>query len=262
MQNSGLLTRLNTITIVSCIAIVLFLLGFFIYIRVMEQKNQVIAKKKRISQLPSIIQTLGVLGTFLGISIGLWYFNPDNLDQSIPLLLSGLKTAFLTSLIGMVGSLLLNRTVTKVIDAAENAEGAKDKQMSVLNAISNYITAMSSEENKEYKQVLKDSALEMRDSLSSIKETMEIIHTDLEQVKDDIEVIKGACDEIRDSTASIGCSDTGDIPKLLAVASTAAASIAKIDNDMEEVKDASASMSEKIDTLTEGVEEIKNNTQE
>lgn len=58
--------------------------------------------------LPGICVSLGVLGTFTGIFIGLMNFNEQELSKSIPLLLGGMKTAFLTSLLGMGSSIFLN----------------------------------------------------------------------------------------------------------------------------------------------------------
>lgn len=52
---------------------------------------------------------LGLLGTFLGLTIGVSNFdssNSDNIQKSIQLLLSGMATAFMTSLIGMSCSLI------------------------------------------------------------------------------------------------------------------------------------------------------------
>lgn len=57
--------------------------------------------------LANTVVTLGVLGTFSGIFIGLLHFNVDNIEASLPMLLEGLKTAFLTSITGMCASLLL-----------------------------------------------------------------------------------------------------------------------------------------------------------
>ena len=68
--------------------------------------------------IPSAISTLGVLFTFFGIAYGLYFFNPANLTQSIPNLLEGLKTAFFTSLAGMIGSLWLSRKVSNAYDEA------------------------------------------------------------------------------------------------------------------------------------------------
>ncbi len=64
-------------------------------------------KSRIIGSFPTIASTIGVFGTFWGITSGLMGFNPNDLDGSIPILLSGLKTAFITSLLGMLFSLIL-----------------------------------------------------------------------------------------------------------------------------------------------------------
>lgn len=50
---------------------------------------------------PTLMTTLGILGTFTGIVVGLLNFDVENIDGSIEALLAGMKTAFLTSLVGM-----------------------------------------------------------------------------------------------------------------------------------------------------------------
>lgn len=55
---------------------------------------------------PNVMTSLGILGTFTGIVIGLLHFQPDHIDTSITLLLDGLKTAFITSLVGLFSSIL------------------------------------------------------------------------------------------------------------------------------------------------------------
>ena len=50
---------------------------------------------------PNLLTSLGILGTFAGIIIGLLDFNVKDIDGSIGPLLEGLKTAFITSLAGM-----------------------------------------------------------------------------------------------------------------------------------------------------------------
>lgn len=56
---------------------------------------------------PTILTSLGILGTFVGISVALYDFNVQDLDASIPILLDGMKIAFFTSVIGMTLSILL-----------------------------------------------------------------------------------------------------------------------------------------------------------
>lgn len=49
--------------------------------------------------------SLGVLGTFVGITFGLLFFDTYDLEKSVPALLDGMKSAFFTSIVGMIGSL-------------------------------------------------------------------------------------------------------------------------------------------------------------
>jgi len=61
---------------------------------------------------PNLLTTVGILGTFVGISIGLAGFDTNLIDESIPTLLNGLKTAFITSIVGMTLSILTKAFAT------------------------------------------------------------------------------------------------------------------------------------------------------
>ena len=71
------------------------------------------------SRLSNISTTLGILGTFIGILIGLFNFNPNDLENSVPDLLGGLQTAFITSVTGIfVGLVIRNIKTEKVSDGS------------------------------------------------------------------------------------------------------------------------------------------------
>lgn len=55
---------------------------------------------------PTLLTSLGILGTFCGIVAGLLGFDANNIDESIGSLLEGMKTAFTTSLVGMASSII------------------------------------------------------------------------------------------------------------------------------------------------------------
>ena len=57
--------------------------------------------------LNSIVISLGLLGTFAGITYSLLHFDAENIGSSLPQLLVGLKTTILTIVSGVVASLLL-----------------------------------------------------------------------------------------------------------------------------------------------------------
>jgi ABC-type transporter Mla subunit MlaD len=56
---------------------------------------------------PEVLTTVGILGCFLGISLALLHFDTTNVSDSVPHLLSGVKTAFWASVSGVAGSLVI-----------------------------------------------------------------------------------------------------------------------------------------------------------
>ena len=64
--------------------------------------------KEQSRKYGDILNSMGIFGTFLGICIGLWYLNPENITESIPGFIGSMKIAFITSVSGLLGSLILN----------------------------------------------------------------------------------------------------------------------------------------------------------
>ena len=59
------------------------------------------------SQLSNLTLTLGITGTFIGIFLGLLEFDTTNIETSVVDLLDGLKIAFLTSITGLITSIVV-----------------------------------------------------------------------------------------------------------------------------------------------------------
>jgi hypothetical protein len=74
---------------------------------------------------PNLLTSLGIFGTFAGIFIGLLDFDVSNIDESVPSLLSGMTTAFWSSVIGMALSIVfkLMTPFFIVIDDSNSADG-------------------------------------------------------------------------------------------------------------------------------------------
>lgn len=92
------------------LSLMLMLLFIAVVLRIRSSKADFV------EQAPGLITSLGILGTFTGIVLGLVNFDIDQIDQSIATLMAGLKTAFVTSILGIaiaisfrVFSLLLPR---------------------------------------------------------------------------------------------------------------------------------------------------------
>ncbi len=82
------------------------------------------------TSIKSVIVTTGVLGTFVGIVYGLSNFDTSNIEQSIPQLLDGLKTAFVTSVLGMIGAILI--TITDKLQEHRNRKLEQNSEKDIL----------------------------------------------------------------------------------------------------------------------------------
>lgn len=140
---------LNIVTLVLVAAIIISALWANHYINKQKEKRFLNEKRRWIESLPSLVSTGGVLGTFIGITIGLLFFDTNDLNKSIPLLLSGLSTAFFTSLAGMISSMLLSRKVSALYDKQEN--GVSD-----INQAAALITKAVAEMKSDNQNVLGD----------------------------------------------------------------------------------------------------------
>jgi len=87
--------------------------------------------------IPHLFPTLGILFTFLGIAIGLWNFDSNNIEKSIPELMNGLKTAFLVSIFGV--ALLVGFSFWTNIKKKKLEEGVLSEE---TQAIKNLIEAI------------------------------------------------------------------------------------------------------------------------
>lgn len=211
-------------TIFCCAFIAVAFFCAWVYVAKTDSSTFV-TRKKWIDQLPSIISTLGVLGTFLGITKGLFSFDTTNLDRSIPLLLEGLKTAFFTSLLGMLGSLVLGRVVSHKFDVEERGGELQSAAQLIVGALE--------KNQKQLPSILSENAADIADAFSQ-SDTMRQITADLSQLKDDLEEIKGSIQEMKEQSAALADIPT-ELSRLSAVALTATASISAIDNNIEDI---------------------------
>ncbi|EEF80486.1 MotA/TolQ/ExbB proton channel family protein [Methylophaga thiooxydans] len=108
-------TTASSVSEIVCISIFIFLAIGLISLRLGTGRNFV-------AYTPALLTTLGIFGTFVGIVIGLLEFDASNIDDSIEGLLAGLKTAFLTSLLGIITSILFKIIQTSGLISARVSE--------------------------------------------------------------------------------------------------------------------------------------------
>lgn len=80
--------------------------------------------RDRLNQVAGVMTGLGILGTFIGLSLGLQSFNTGStaeITNSIEPLMDGIKVAFHTSVYGMIFSLVFNFVYKRILDDAESA---------------------------------------------------------------------------------------------------------------------------------------------
>ncbi|MBQ9607773.1 MAG: MotA/TolQ/ExbB proton channel family protein [Lachnospiraceae bacterium] len=80
--------------------------------------------RDRMNQVAGVMTGLGILGTFIGLSLGLQSFNTGTtaeITNSIEPLMDGIKVAFHTSIYGMVFSLVFNYVYKRRLDDAERS---------------------------------------------------------------------------------------------------------------------------------------------
>lgn len=137
----NIFAKLDAFTIILTLTVIVIYVIFAIYVQQKKRKGQLEAKRRWIEQLPSLVSTVGVLGTFVGITKGLIGFDTNDIAGSIPTLLGGLSTAFFTSLAGMIGSLLLSRQVNHSYDEIEKGiSDATSAASMVVNAIQTLVS--------------------------------------------------------------------------------------------------------------------------
>lgn len=106
--------------------------------------------------IPQVFPTIGILGTFLGIAYGLFYFDTRNMTDSIPVLLDGLKTAFIASIFGIMGQLIFSKLTAVVQRSNEKNKTVTSDEVEALNLLVDQ-AKKSREENSINLKILNSS---------------------------------------------------------------------------------------------------------
>lgn len=187
-----------------CLAIILVaFIVCFVLVQKFKNSDKLVENRRIVEYFPTFISTLGVLGTFFGITMGLMAFDTTDLDKSIPGLLDGLKTAFFTSLAGMIGSMILSAFIGRKQD--EKDGGISDinqaagticqavKQMSDLNKSTiEKLASQMEEQEKDRKafystmgsvmESVKKTQASISESLLSINKSQSAVESEMHSV--------------------------------------------------------------------------------
>lgn len=184
-------------TQIICGAIVLILAFGLVQRRRAYRERKAVDEFTRLAPAGAI--SLGIFGTFLGIYLGLLDFDTQNINASIPDLLAGLKTAFITSLVGMVSSLGL-RYQSSYFDNKESQDDAVlgNEPVELLRRTASGIVALSDKVNEIGDTVVKCFRADEEYSLLS---QLKLIRTEVSDLKKEV---TSSLDEFSAKVAELG----------------------------------------------------------
>ncbi len=113
---------------------------------------------------PNSLTTLGLLGTFIGILVGLSEFNVEDIDNSVPILLEGMKIAFVTSVAGIVAAMFYR--ISAIFFQSEDRETREITPRDIYNELKKH-TSISEQNGKNSEAAFS----ELRSAISSDKDT-------------------------------------------------------------------------------------------
>ena len=227
---------------------------FFILWHLINKWNKLLEHRRIVEYFPTAVSTLGVLGTFFGITMGLVAFDSGNLDKSIPGLLDGLKTAFFTSLAGMIGSMILSSILNLKQDKT-------DKGVSDINQAASTIC----------KAVQQMSALNA-DAIGALKQQMAEQESDrkafyrtMGDVMDRVKQSQAAIAETLNSINATTSSTASSLDSLVILGRSQEASLATVKESIDKVSTSAdtqtatiTAMSETMGSVRTGVEALSN----
>ena len=183
----------DEITFFFCVLIIGWLIFAIILLFLPLAQRHVSARFVAIT--PTSLASLGVLGTFTGILIGLLDFDVNRVDNSVPALLAGLKVAFTTSIVGISSAIIfrLVRTVAPSTDTPE--EVTSEDFLAVLVEIRDDGRAASSRVDAQLSE-LRQAISSQGDSslLTQVQKLRTIIQDNHEEIRDSARAASGRVD--------------------------------------------------------------------
>ena len=171
----------------------IFLIVIFLHL-VISLKNR---REGNASYNAEMSLSLGILGTFTGIVLGLVNFDVGNIQDSIPDLLSGLKFAFTTSIAGMISSILIKLFQGK--DTESGSEATPETIQAELGKINQTLERNNNELRDEFKKLISG------DNDTSLVNQIKLLKNDLiEQLKENKDLNKSGFDELNNQFTQLG----------------------------------------------------------
>lgn len=113
---------------------------------------------KTADKAPAFLTTLGILGTFVGIAIGLMDFNTLYIEASVPMLIEGIKTAVWASAFGIFCALTIKLRDIEGFARHRKSEAQKPRLDELIAALWAVEKALRAQEQKPHRAAESASA--------------------------------------------------------------------------------------------------------
>jgi hypothetical protein len=130
-------------------------------------------------QSPAILATVGIFFSFWGISIGLIGLDLNDIQNSIPKLLDGLKAKFIASLMGIFASIIVRIAQSFTIQQEIAEKSLDDKIVNLLTEIYSVLAKNASNSPEELLQGLKQSIEQLPEEFKKQSVLLETIKSSL-----------------------------------------------------------------------------------
>ena len=121
------------------------------------------------SSVPQFLISLGILGTFYGIFLGLIEFNVTKINESILSLIDGLKLAFITSIVG-IGSAILLRILKQIVPRKQDEQEEVTAE-DIHFQLTELIKAINSDSDTSLSSQIQKMRLETNDNLNNLNKS-------------------------------------------------------------------------------------------
>lgn len=129
-------------------AFLLVMLGLFIIGWVAVGRDDGHKPRHFIDSIPTLLTSIGILGTFFGIVLALLAFDDSDIKSHINDIISGMKTAFITSVTGLLLSIILKIWASIHQDKSENLDLDQVDASNILKFIEHHLTEQTNTQKK------------------------------------------------------------------------------------------------------------------
>ena len=129
-------------------AFLLVMLGLFIIGWVAVGRDDGHKPRHFIDSIPTLLTSIGILGTFFGIVLALLAFDDSDIKSHINDIISGMKTAFVTSVTGLLLSIILKIWASIHQDKSENLDLDQVDASNILKFIEHHLTEQTNTQKK------------------------------------------------------------------------------------------------------------------